>query len=124
MTVRDVEQQLSNVQYTSLQPVPIATGVPETDIVYIRRAHREFPGVAVTFTAERTYPHPDLAAHVLGYVGDITPAELAASRQLDDSTSAICNAHAKPTGVTPRATSTVRPASKSPSRRGCTEARE
>ena len=34
-----------------------------------------FPGVAVAFTAERTYPYGDTAAQVLGYTGDIDESE-------------------------------------------------
>ncbi|MGH9281714.1 MAG: penicillin-binding transpeptidase domain-containing protein, partial [Acidimicrobiales bacterium] len=38
----------------------------------------DFPGVAAAAVAERTYPHGGLAAHLLGYVGEINDKELEA----------------------------------------------
>jgi penicillin-binding protein 2 len=77
-TVADVTTALENPQASVYQPVPIAVGVSESTIVYLSEHQRLFPGVAVTFTAERTYPHRHIAAQVLGYTGDIDSAELKA----------------------------------------------
>ena len=56
--------------------MPIAIGVSQSTIVYLSEHKSMFPGVSVNFTAERTYPHGDTAAQVLGYTGDIDEAEL------------------------------------------------
>jgi penicillin-binding protein 2 len=85
-----VRRQLANRQYSPYRPVPVEAGVPQSDIVYLAEHPSEFPGVTVTFTAQRTYPMGELAAHVLGYVGDISAAELAKSPQFDYTGDRIC----------------------------------
>ncbi len=75
-SVADVNTALENPQASPYQPVPIAIGVPQSTIVYLSEHRAMFPGVSVNFTAERTYPHGDTAAQVLGYTGDIDSAEL------------------------------------------------
>ena len=47
-------------------------------INYLYEHADEFPGVSVTNTYIRYYPHGDLAAHVLGYVNEISAAQLKA----------------------------------------------
>ena len=66
-------------QYSPYAPVPIAVSGPisTTVILAIETNSRQFPGVAVTPTYERTYPQAALAAQELGYVGDINATELA-----------------------------------------------
>jgi penicillin-binding protein 2 len=75
-TVAEVNTALNNVQASPLQPVPIAIGVSQSTIVYLSEHKSLFPGVAVSFTAERTYPFGDTAAQLLGYIGDIDAPEL------------------------------------------------
>ena len=77
-SVSDVNTALENPQASPYQPVPIAIGVSQSTMVYLSEHESLFPGVAVTFTAERTYPQGDTAAQVLGYTGDIDASELAA----------------------------------------------
>jgi penicillin-binding protein 2 len=45
----------------------------------------DLPGVAVQSAAHRNYPHGSLAAHMLGYMNQITPEELADRRQRADT---------------------------------------
>jgi penicillin-binding protein 2 len=71
-----IEAALTDPQYSVYKPVPVASGVPPSTIVYLAEHPAEFPGVSVSYTAERTYPQGDTAAHLLGYVGDITASEL------------------------------------------------
>jgi len=77
-TVPEVQTALNNPQASVYQPVPIAIGVSQATIVYLSEHKAMFPGVAVSFTAERTYPFGDVAAQVLGYIGDINSQELRA----------------------------------------------
>jgi penicillin-binding protein 2 len=77
-SVAEVNTALANPQASVYQPVPIAIGVSQSTIVYLSEHKAMFPGVAVTFTAERTYPFGDAAAQVLGYTGDIDQQELKA----------------------------------------------
>ena len=62
------------------QPVPVAE-YDAADAAGLRRVLRieerreEFPGVRAEFAAVRDYPHGTLAAHLLGYLGPISPQE-------------------------------------------------
>ncbi len=77
-SVADVNTALLNPQASPYQPVPIAVGVSQSTMVYLSEHKAMFPGVAVSFTAERTYPYGDTAAQILGYTGDIDQQELTA----------------------------------------------
>ncbi|MEA3020179.1 MAG: penicillin-binding protein 2 [Actinomycetota bacterium] len=69
-------------------PVPIALDVPENVLVLLRERRSEFPAVVAKRVAMRTYPNGALAAHVLGYVGEINQDELdahAGQYQLGDT---------------------------------------
>jgi len=77
-SVADVDAALANPQASPYQPAPIAVDVSQSTIVYLSEHQNLFPGVALTFTAERTYPYGDTAAQMLGYTGDIDAAELKA----------------------------------------------
>jgi penicillin-binding protein 2 len=75
-TVGQVTAALNNPQASVYQPIPIAIGVSQATIVYLSEHKAMFPGVSVSFTAERTYPFGDTAAQLLGYIGDIDSSEL------------------------------------------------
>jgi penicillin-binding protein 2 len=76
MSVDDVQKRISDVRFSPYKPVPVADDVPKEMAISLRERHDEFPGVEVTRVAERTYPNGALAAHVLGYVGQVTSDEL------------------------------------------------
>jgi penicillin-binding protein 2 len=59
-----------------LTPVRIKDGVGEAVVGYLTERQEDFPGVQVVNTYLRSYPHGSLAAHVLGYVGEISPGQL------------------------------------------------
>jgi penicillin-binding protein 2 len=54
----------------------LATDVPMSVVSFIREHQHLFSGVEVTERTLRTYPHGSLAAHVLGYIGTVTEADL------------------------------------------------
>ncbi|MGN6609015.1 MAG: penicillin-binding transpeptidase domain-containing protein [Jatrophihabitans sp.] len=67
------------------QPVPVLTKAGQ-DIVLAIEEHAElFPGVSVQTVSLPTYPNGDLAAHVLGYTGQITEADKQADPKLSDA---------------------------------------
>lgn len=80
MTVDDVKKRINDVRFSPYKPVPVADDIPKELAIEIRERHDEFPGVEVDRVAERTYPDTTLAAHVLGYVGQVTTDELKALR--------------------------------------------
>ncbi|HSS81704.1 MAG TPA: penicillin-binding protein 2 [Gaiellaceae bacterium] len=58
-------------------PVVVREDVKRTaPINYLYEHAEEFPGVSVTNTYLRYYPHGNLAAHILGYVNEISAAQL------------------------------------------------
>jgi penicillin-binding protein 2 len=76
--LRKVLTKLEEGKATPLQPIKMAVAVHEDQVDYIRERKTEFPGVDTAVTYLRKYNTQALLAHVLGYVGEITPSELAA----------------------------------------------
>lgn len=59
-----------------LQPVPVRSAASPSVMLRIAEHAEDYPGVAVTFGAARDYPGQALAAHLLGYLAPISPAQL------------------------------------------------
>ena len=59
-----------------LTPVKIKEGVTEAQVRYLKERAEDFRGVQIAGTYLRYYPHRELAAHVLGYVSEISPQQL------------------------------------------------
>lgn len=76
----ELEKRIADPRYSPYKPVPVAEDVAEEVVVYLREHSSDFPGVEATAVAERTYPHGSLAAHVLGYVGEVNNEELDARK--------------------------------------------
>ncbi|MCU0267759.1 MAG: penicillin-binding protein 2 [Acidimicrobiales bacterium] len=70
-----LERRLDDPQYSPLQPIPVAVDVPEELEVILAERAEDFPGVSVRRESVRAYPEGQLAAHVFGYVGRISPEE-------------------------------------------------
>ncbi len=79
LSVKQINAALNNQQYSPYQPAPIMNDAPPGEVEFIKLHPSEFPGVTVLSTSQRAYPQGGgTAAPVLGYVGPITGAELAA----------------------------------------------
>ena len=72
-----LEQGMKN----PLTPVTMQVAVHPDQVYYLSERNREFPGVQITPTYLRKYNAEASLAHVLGYVGEISPAQLAASKK-------------------------------------------
>ncbi|HEX2192400.1 MAG TPA: penicillin-binding protein 2 [Acidimicrobiales bacterium] len=72
----DLRKRANDDRFTIFKPVPVAEDVPKDKLIYIREHQDEFPGVGAVQLTRRNYPHGTLAAHVLGYVGEINDREL------------------------------------------------
>ena len=68
-----VEERL---QSDPLTPVTIDTGVGELRTAYLMEHQGEFPGVQITETYLRNYEQGNLAAQILGHVGEISSDQL------------------------------------------------
>ncbi len=81
MRARDIHrraiEQLAVVPYSN---VTVKSDVPDAVLAYLEERREQFRGVAPDTVFLRQYPHDDLAAQLLGYVGQISPRELRAKR--------------------------------------------
>ena len=77
MQASDVQRRLDDKRYSPFKPIPVATDVQKETIIYIREHQTDYPGVGGVQLTERFYPHGALAAHLLGWVGEINGGELA-----------------------------------------------
>ena len=78
LSVKRINADLADQQYSQYQPAPIMTNAPQRDVEFIKLHPSEFPGVSVLDTSTRTYPDGgSIAAQILGYVGPITGTEIA-----------------------------------------------
>jgi len=60
----------------SYLPVVLVRQLDPMTVAYVEEHRDQFPGVAITVEPRRRYPHGKLAAHLLGYVGEITEGEI------------------------------------------------
>lgn len=72
-----VRNELSSQGYRKYMPAKIAGGVSNNTIVVIEEKNSDLPGVEVVAESIRYYPNGNTAAHVLGYLGQISESEKA-----------------------------------------------
>jgi penicillin-binding protein 2 len=79
----EIIERLTSRRYSPFRAIPVAFDVAP-EIVFTVREHQElFPGVVAEMLPVRTYPHGTLAAHMVGYLGEISEEELAAPEFAD-----------------------------------------
>jgi penicillin-binding protein 2 len=76
MKVRKINDALDTKLYYDYQPIPVAVDVPKEVAFYIEEHPDLFNGVEVVRAAVRNYPEGSLAAHGLGWVGQIYAEEI------------------------------------------------
>lgn len=69
-------RRIDDKRVSPYTPVPIAEDVSEDKMVHLLERADEFPSVVAKRVAVRAYPHGSLAAHVIGYVGEVTKEEI------------------------------------------------
>lgn len=74
----ELRRRTSDPRYSRYRPVPVAEDVTEDVALHLAEHAEEYPGVRVERLSRRAYPHGTLAAHLVGYVGETTPDDLAA----------------------------------------------
>jgi penicillin-binding protein 2 len=85
---RVLRMRASTVQQTVIEQrrmlpyanVTIKTDASRSVLNYLQERKRSFPGVTVTDKYLRRYPHDELAAQLIGTVGEISPEELKQKR--------------------------------------------
>ncbi|NEO31805.1 MAG: penicillin-binding protein 2 [Symploca sp. SIO3C6] len=72
----EIQQRLERAGYNSTSLLRIARGISPAQITALAEYSSELKGVEVDIEAVRNYPNGDLAAHVLGYTGELNDQEL------------------------------------------------
>jgi penicillin-binding protein 2 len=72
----DIEKRLEQAGYNSPSLIRIARNITPGQITALAEHSNELEGVEVDTEAVRNYPNGDLAAHVLGYTGELNDQEL------------------------------------------------
>ena len=75
-----VARQVDEAREDPLTPITIKSAVSEKEVAYLYERQTQFPGVRVVRTSLRDYEYRAAAAHLLGYVGEISPEELESRR--------------------------------------------
>jgi penicillin-binding protein 2 len=71
-----IEKRIADQRIAPYKPVPVAIDVPLEKIQYIKEHQDEFDGVNAVPLPVRRYPNGSVAAHIVGYVGEINDKEL------------------------------------------------
>ncbi len=79
--VADIQKRLEQAGYNSPFLVRIARGISPAQVTALTEYGSELEGVQVDAEAVRYYPNGDLAAHVLGYTGELSDEDLEKRRQ-------------------------------------------
>ncbi len=77
-----IDELYNDPRYGPQDFVPVLEEVPEELELFLAEHRDEYPGIEVRRRAVRTYPYGRLAAHILGYVGQINEDELAAKQEM------------------------------------------
>ena len=68
--------RIADVRYSPFRPVPIAVDVDPEAVLTVRQNQELFVGISAETIPVRDYPEGDLAAHLVGYLGQISREEL------------------------------------------------
>jgi penicillin-binding protein 2 len=74
--VLDIQQRLEKEGYTSPYRVRIARGISPQKVTALEEYRSELEGVQVDAEAVRNYANGDVAAHVIGYTGELNDDDL------------------------------------------------
>ena len=66
----------------ALKPVPIQRDFPRDQVAYFAEHRMDYPGMFIEVEPLRTYPYSTSAAHLLGYLGEISESQLLQHRDL------------------------------------------
>ena len=84
MSLEDVQAQIDSARVSPFRPKPIAVDVPEDIALYIHEnGSTRLPGVYAETLPVREYPQGVTAAHIVGYLGEISEEELATEAYAD-----------------------------------------
>ncbi|MBI5096892.1 MAG: penicillin-binding protein 2 [Nitrospirae bacterium] len=77
LSAEDIKERIaSGKDYDPFSPVIIKEGLSMREVALIESHAWNLPGIGIFIEGRREYPNTSLAAHLLGYVGEITPSQL------------------------------------------------
>ncbi len=77
LSVEDIKERIeSSRDYDPFSPVIIREDLSMREVALIESQSWNLPGVGIIVEGRREYPNKALAAHLLGYVGEITQSQL------------------------------------------------
>ncbi|HXG66213.1 MAG TPA: penicillin-binding transpeptidase domain-containing protein, partial [Blastocatellia bacterium] len=68
--------ELNNPKRPKSLPILVKQNASDSDRAWIRAHEYEHPEITIETQPQRLYPHGKLAAHMLGYIGEISPKQL------------------------------------------------
>jgi penicillin-binding protein 2 len=63
-------------RYRRFAPIEIKQNLTSGEVAYLEEMRYQYPGVRTSVDSIRRYNHGSMAAHILGYVGEVTPDDL------------------------------------------------
>ncbi|MDP1809389.1 MAG: penicillin-binding transpeptidase domain-containing protein, partial [Actinomycetota bacterium] len=75
MSVREIYKQVRSVKINPIEPRVIKRDVSKEVMAYIEEHDADFVGVELKVEAIRDYPNGGLAAHIVGYLGELSELE-------------------------------------------------
>ena len=78
----EIQKRLDKAGYNSATLVRVARGITPAQITALAEYHNQLKDVEVYIEAVREYPNGEIAAHILGYTGEISDRELVEKRKL------------------------------------------
>ena len=80
ITRTDLEQQLAEARgEPKFQPVVVKPEATDADLAFVESHRLDLPELELMLVQRRKYPPNDFLAHVIGYVGEVSPEQLAQS---------------------------------------------
>lgn len=76
VTAAELGERMNDDRYYVYTPVPVVVDIPKRVYFFVKEHASQFRGVEVVETPVRDYPSDSLAAHVLGYLGQISQEKL------------------------------------------------
>lgn len=73
---QEIRAKLEQAGYESIESISIARGISPAQATALAEYGADLQGVRLEAEAVRNYPNGDLAAHVLGYTGELTDEQL------------------------------------------------
>lgn len=81
-----IEENINTaIKNKSFKPVLITKDINRDQLAYIEARRSSLPGVIIEINNLRKYPHGDLGAFILGYIGKVNEAELKNNPQINNN---------------------------------------